>query len=515
MSLLAISQSIYTAGSQQPALASLVAVSIILCVHHLIKTRAPRNAPPVIGGLPFIGIALSLVDPHKFLSGAQKKYGDIFSVLFFGIKAHIVLDPIRGIPAVLRNSSTLSFRETERWIDDCFFDYPASMTEDDDFEFKALDKMVKPHLVGSAGMAEMSEAYLTSLRGLLDHEVKSFSTRTGGDGWVDMDDLFKWSRRLLFQASNVALFGPEFPMDCCEDYWSFEENLFKFLTLPQFLISSAIRSRNRLVSRVAATVAKYGGLPKASKLVQERISLTQSFGYTTESIAKTELDMMFALQANATPTAFWVLLHIITDPSLSLKFRKIADDTAMSNDELLKTAKMPELDGVFKEALRMHSHAPIIRKVMAQTVIPIANDHVEGGIEEMIVEPGSYVVIPTPTVHFSELNYPDPDVFDPSRWDAQPLEKCEKTNSRSTNIKMARQQLVSFGGGSHYCPGRFFARIEIMSFAILFYKLFEVQNPERVKMASGWRFGTYAQGTQLPATKTPIRLRPRSVVRGD
>lgn len=505
-----ISQSIRSTVKQHPILAALFTAFVILCVHQYFNTRSVNaGEPPLIRGLPFIGIAFSLLDPHAFLINAQKKHGDVFSVLLFGIKTHVILDPIRGIPAVLKNSKTLSFRETEPWIDDCFFDYPASITQNDDFEFLALEKIVKPHLVGTAGLEEMSESYLNALRLLLNQELSKLKESDDADGWVKFDDLFTWSRSILFQASSTALFGPEFPMQCCEDYWTFEANLFKFLTLPQFLISSAVKSRNKLVSTVAEAIARHGGFPGASQLVKDRVDLSKEFGYTDASIAKTELDILFALQANASPMAYWVLLHLITDPVLSLRLQELADSSDLTNGDVVKIAKLPELNHIFKEALRMHSHAPIIRKVMSRTKIPIADKHSEGGVEDIFVDAGTYVVIPTPTVHFSDLNYPDPDVFDPSRWADQASVASEKDAGRPAAVNSARQQLVSFGGGSHYCPGRFFARIEILSFAIFFYKMFEVESPESVKMASGWRTGAYAQGTQLPVTKTPIVIRQR------
>lgn len=352
---------------------------------------------------------------------------------------------------------------------------------------------MRPYLVGTLGIAEMSKSYLRTLRSLMHHELENFRA----NHWVQIDDLFEWSRSILFRASSTALFGSEFPMDCCEDYWTFEANLAKFMTLPKFVISSAVRSRHRLVSRVASAIEQHDGYPTASRLVKERIEMSKSFGYSSAEMAKTELDIMFALQANASPMVYWVLMHLLTDPILSTAFKDIADESDLSDEDLIRISKLPELDCIFKEALRMHSHAPIIRKVMSRTVIPIGNSDDESK-KEVVVEAGSYVVIPTPTVHYSELNYPDPYTFDPSRW-------SEKKSSRTK----ARQQLVSFGAGSHYFPGRFFARIEIMAFAVFFYKLFEVDDVQSIQMASGWRKGAYAQGTQLPASMVSISIRPR------
>ncbi|CCG84698.1 protein of unknown function [Taphrina deformans PYCC 5710] len=491
---------------------TVVLVLVALAVHQWPTRR--EGSPPLVRGLPIIGVLPWLLDTHAYFLSLMARKGPIFTLSVWTYRIHVILDP-RAVPSVLSSESALSFREIERWIDDSFFNYPASVTAHDDLEFRALEGTARAHLVGKASLKDLTETYLDVLHDLLEqqafpHDEDDDDDDEDGDGkgkggWIEVE-LFDWVRRLVFTASSKALFGPNFPAtEVMDVYWNFEASLSEFLFLPSLLLGRQRRVRDRLHRLLATHVETHSGFPGCSSMIRDRVRLGREFGYSSLDIAKTNVDILFALQANATPMAFWSLAHLLTatEPYLSPALLSLSvphqqhqpeqdySDAHTYRSRILTALDDPSTTAVYEECLRLHAHASLLRKCTRATTV--------GGF---VVLPGDLAVVPVATLHHAPGIWHRPSDFLPDRFGA--YSDGRHRTPEAQDLRKA-QVLVPFGGGVHYCPGRHFAKVEIMALTLSALDLFEMEALD--PLPSGWDPRRYGSGTQQPIAKMRVRMR--------
>jgi cytochrome P450 len=115
--------------------------------------------------------------------------------------------------------------------------------------------------------------------------------------------------------------------------------------------------------------------------------------------------------------------------------RDVAGDGVIGREEL---AKLPLLDAVFQEAMRLYPPAPVL---MRRTVAPVTL----GG---MALGAGATITIPVYIVHRHKRLWRDPLKFDPSRFVAE---------EKATRHRCA---YMPFGAGPRTCIGGTFAMVE-------------------------------------------------------
>jgi cytochrome P450 len=115
--------------------------------------------------------------------------------------------------------------------------------------------------------------------------------------------------------------------------------------------------------------------------------------------------------------------------------RSLAGNGVIGREEL---AKLPLLDAVFQEAMRLYPPAPVL---MRRTVAPVTL----GG---MTLGAGATITIPVYIVHRHKRLWRDPLKFDPSRF---------ATEAKATRHRCA---YMPFGAGPRTCIGGTFAMVE-------------------------------------------------------
>ena len=118
-------------------------------------------------------------------------------------------------------------------------------------------------------------------------------------------------------------------------------------------------------------------------------------------------------------------------------------------DRLLR--ECPTLDSIWYEVLRVYNGASVARQAMFDTVV--------GG---KFVPAGQKIVAP-----FRQF-LTDGDIFG-----SNPLTFNPERFRQNKNLHKAKGY-SPFGGGSTYCPGRFFAQREIYMFIALTYNRFDL-----------------------------------------
>jgi cytochrome P450 len=133
----------------------------------------------------------------------------------------------------------------------------------------------------------------------------------------------------------------------------------------------------------------------------------------------------------------WYLLALNTDArdQMLAEVDAVLGDRRPAFDDV---AKLPWTAACVQEAMRMYSPAWVVPRRCVE-------DDVIGGHR---IRRGSTVLIPINSLHHDERFWPDPEVFDPSRF----LPENVKSHHRSAYLP--------FGGGRRVCIGKTFAMIE-------------------------------------------------------
>ncbi|KAG1842971.1 cytochrome P450 [Suillus subluteus] len=161
----------------------------------------------------------------------------------------------------------------------------------------------------------------------------------------------------------------------------------------------------------------------------------------------------------------WAYIELARNPDIQTKLRDecLGFGPTPSSDDL--TNKLPYLDAVVNEVLRLHPAAKEIERVAIQEdVIPLSEPlrTATGDFTESVCIPkGTVVVIPLTALNCSVSMWgPDAKTFKPSRW----LEGDEGTHGART--LQGYRHLMTFHDGARMCLGRLFAFTEFK--AVLF-----------------------------------------------
>lgn len=233
--------------SLQELILSLVFLAITsLIVYHFLLLRSDPNEPPLVKGpLPFLGCAMSLQRNFKsFLLESRTKHGDIFTIYVAGQRIHIIADPVDGIPTLFRNrnfgfddfSNTMRKKQFLNTVDEL---KDASMT-------KELHTTAMTLLLSVDATSVLVDRLLAHSEPTLKQMVDSV-----GYEWKEVN-LIDWCCRFVFELSNTALMGPNFPKDdeFYQDLMKFDNNLVTVWKTPEMFLWKEQAIARRLVRRI-------------------------------------------------------------------------------------------------------------------------------------------------------------------------------------------------------------------------------------------------------------------------
>lgn len=175
------------------------------------------------------------------------------------------------------------------------------------------------------------------------------------------------------------------------------------------------------------------------------------------------------INANAYRSAFWTLAYVLHDQSLvAALLEEISPVFAQGTTNLgFRIENCPLLESVYLESLRLSSSSATIRTVRNTTTIG-----------DLTLRKGIEVLVPYCQLHLDNSVWgPSPTQFNPERF----LKNSQLKQSPS---------FKPFGGGSTYCPGRFLARQEVMTFVAVVLHRFDVT----LSQADG----TYSKKQRMP-----------------
>ncbi|CBQ69179.1 related to Cytochrome P450 8B1 [Sporisorium reilianum SRZ2] len=180
---------------------------------------------------------------------------------------------------------------------------------------------------------------------------------------------------------------------------------------------------------------------------------------------------------------------------------------AVERVELLKAERLPALDRLVNEVLRVYCAQTVPRVCMEDTVVRAMDG---GGVREWQMERGDVVNLLYWCVHDSRLN---PQVSETFRGTLQPFDEERFAPDRHSahTVKLGGtnetvRTWTPFGYGTRMCPGRYWAVAEIKAFVLLFLDRFDLAQPEEMPRPDPERWF----GVLSPLDAMPVNLTLRS-----
>lgn len=253
------------------------------------------------------------------------------------------------------------------------------------------------------------------------------------------------------------------------DYRDYEEKLSILLVniLPKFTAARAYSGRET-VAKAFTRYYEEGHWIQGSDLIQASYYGNTRYNLSFEDQARFELTTCIGLLVNTVPITLWMLHHILSDRELLQDLRsEILANTVVESgngeyeckEVRLSTMALknccPLLNSTLSEILRYHSTSLSARIVTKDTILN----------GQYLLRAGSIIQIPAAVLHRDQFDWgSEARHFNAARF-RLPAHGPERPTAA----------FRAFGGGSSLCPGRRFAKIEIMMFVSIFLLQFDAE----------------------------------------
>ena len=371
-----------------------------------------------------------------------------------------------------------------------FFGFGESSSESGIPNVQLLEKWNHNYLLERRSVDELTMKFVEVLKAQLASDSKSME----GNSKEKTVNLCDWVQDKMFTASTTALMGSrllEIYPELRKDFFDFDRHMLTlFFRVPKFLSPVAYNVRARALT----------GMTKWQKQVQEECSgeipdpdgdidweplwgsranrakqrYYKMLGLRCSSRAGMDLGFMFGLSSNAIPAAGWMLLHVLDPqgdktllPRLMSELKTVSRDDGSLDIQAL--VGLPLLASVFHEVLRLYVDVLVTRELKEELTLPL--DH---GQQRVFLEKNSVVVAPSWLGHRDEMLWTEPpcNQFYADRF----LQKDTESGKIIFSTVGTSGKFFPFGGGKTICPGRVFAKQEVLGSVATILLSFDIKS---------------------------------------
>ncbi|KAG9452934.1 hypothetical protein H6P81_005838 [Aristolochia fimbriata] len=425
--------------------------------------------PPGSLGWPYLGETLQLYsqNPNLFFASKQKRYGHIFKTHILGCPCVMISSP-EAVKFVMVTRANL-FKPTFPASKERILGRQAIFFHQGDYHYK-LRKLVLKAVMPENLKTHVSDVETLALQSLKSWENRSINT-------------FQEMKMYTFNVGLLSIFGKDEYLDREElkqHYLTLEKAYNSMpINLPGTLFHKAMKARKQ----IAAIMSKILDCRRQRK--EERNDLLGSFmsekeALTDEQMVDNIIGVIFASRDTTASVLTWVLKYLSDNPKFLQAVTEEQESIVRQKEGTgevgltwADTKKMPLTSRVIQETMRIAS-------ILSFTF----REAVEDVEYEGYLIPKGWKVLPLfRNIHHSPENFPDPEKFDPSRFEVSP-----KPNT-----------FLPFGNGIHSCPGNELAKLEILVFVhhLTTKYRWSVLGPQE-----GIQYGPFA----LPQNGLPIRF---------
>jgi cytochrome P450 len=278
------------------------------------------------------------------------------------------------------------------------------------------------------------------------------------------------------------------------------------MQLPAIFARKSVAARETMKKAFLQYFENDGHL-EGSALVKARVDHSLEYNIPMDDIARFECGGALGILTNTSPSAFWMIYHVYSNPIVLRECRaelaKVISEssiftltgevqTSRTLDMTSVKSACPILLSTFQEVLRSHSVSISARLVM--------QDHLLDG--KYLLKKGSTLMIPAPIQHTSTDTFgSNVNSFNHRRF---------LPGERKHNPIAFR----AFGGGTTLCPGRHFATTEILAFTALMILRCDVE-----PVGGKWvcptmnKVGLW-ESTPMPDFDVEVEVKPRDGLEG-
>jgi sterol 14alpha-demethylase len=334
--------------------------------------------------------------------------------------------------------------------------------------FDADPERRKEMLHNSALRGEQMKGHAATI----ENEVQRMIAEWGDAGEIDLLDFFA---ELTIYTSSACLIGVKFRNQLdnrfAQLYHQLERGTDPLCYVDPDLPIESFRQRDEAREGLVALVGEIMDIRLANPpkdksdrdMLDVLVTIKDEQGrprFSADEVTGMFISLMFAGHHTSSGTSSWTLIELLRHPGVYEDVTKELDDLYADGQEVSFHAlrQIPKLENVLKETLRLHPPLIILMRV--------AQDEFE--VEGYPIHKGDMVAASPAISNRIPEDFPDPDAFDPDRYD----------KSRQEDL-LNRWTWIPFGAGRHRCVGAAFATMQIKAiFSVLLRQYeFEMAQP--------------------------------------
>ncbi|KAI7090220.1 hypothetical protein KC356_g1639 [Hortaea werneckii] len=464
--------------------------------------KSPTRPPLIPYAIPGLGSAIDFSNQKighfwSWLQTQSRRYNQqAFSILLAGTRTNFIYS-VEGITATFK-SRQLSRSGLDQQLginalgmskEDAKKAFPADL---DPKGKLSTAKIHTEHLLSASAVNSLTIKFMECFVQELQKDSK---LKDGAEV-----NLYEWLWQRIFHASTTSLYGSKllemFP-DFDKDYKVWEDNMLGLLFgVPRLMIGHAYKARDSNIEKLTAFLEEgYKNVSDGdedwdpwfgARVVRKRHEYYHQQGLSTKGQAGCDLVFLAGILSNATPATGWLLAHLLSPTSPPDLLPRVMEElkSAQRPDgsvDVPALTKLPLLNSAFHETLRLYVDLLIVRQVDSSVTL--------AGLHH--VRQGEHVMAPSWMTHRDPDTFAQPDAFDPERF----LSEDPGTGKLSYNTSKSAGSYFPFGGGHYMCPGRIFAKQEVLgSVATLLLNL-DVTFVEFVREKGG-RYSSAGRGSE-------------------
>ncbi|KAH7142831.1 cytochrome P450 [Dactylonectria estremocensis] len=534
-----------------------------------------RQPPKVPYWIPVAGNTFGFAfNTEKFLTSIISKFGNVPLRILVGAEPMYFIphgEPILELFKASRHLTTKSlgvmtvrdaFGCPQKDIDDIYGADDSGTEAKPAPGWESVDPSVRFHFIQHRDIHNLLTG--SSLNTMTAKFVEVYSkrierdTRFKDDEWSEVDDLYAWLKDNLIRAAIEALCGEKFlelAPDFPDDFWAFDyhlPNLFK--RLPRWLVPKSYQARDKVHEAVLRyheygrtqfnftddEVLKRDWTPEfGARLMGARQKMFTTTGFSAQGAAALDLGMMWAVNANAIPVVIWMMLGILLDSDIKDRVMAEIEPTFHENSlsfDINRLCAAPLLNSIYCETLRVRVAAPVGRASLIPNLkfgkwqmkqgVGMLSTSWMGGHDESFWNAGRVFADGSaehPVDSFWAerfLQYRDDPTSGPIRKQDGKATTVQNPKKRTVeddrNARVVTEGMQGhwypYGGGTKMCPGRFFAKQELMAGVSVVLRAFEIELLDH-STASKVRpnMDYFPFGTIPPKGKVAVRIKRRKL----
>ncbi|KAI1390114.1 cytochrome P450 [Hypoxylon trugodes] len=481
----------------------LLSASIIIIAITLI-TSSRRGPPSIWDPIPFVFNTIQFIrNNEKFMKRAENALKDNTVVKFHlgPTPAYLVARP-KNIQAIFRNSQ---FIHNEGSMVSITLPVLYRMTKEEIKRF-AADKSGrgKNPFPGTEntpkneryfyGFEHVHTEYLGRtqyLTPLVEHFQDQLSRALEGyssQEWTTVS-IMDFCKQDVTKCAVHTLLGPkvlELNPGFLDSLWDFDDVLFQLaMGFPKWINSRPYEVQDQYLAAVqkyldsawtnfdwdGPSATSYWEPHFGAQVSRELVMWLKESGFNGPNTGAGAIaTLVWAQNSNTTPSIMWTLMEIIKDPSLLQAVREevvtayvTSPETGLRSLDAQKLVTLPLLTSIYTETLRMRVNFNLIRHVSKPVVM-----------DGYTIPTGAAIQAPMTVAHYDESIW-GADQHPASEFWAERHVKYTEDGRRVFALAGSSGSYFPYGGGNTICPGRHFAKHEVMATVALIISNFDIE----------------------------------------